>query len=396
MDESKEKSFAVMRRGELRATAIITTIAMLRLFALFALLPVMALFAGNLPGATPTLVGVAVGGYGLTQALLQIPLGLLSDRFGRIPVILLGLAIFAAGSILAACSETIHGVIAGRLLQGAGAVSATLTALLADATRPEIRTRTMALLGVGIGTTFLLALVLGPAIAALSGVRSLFWLGAAMAFVGALLLRLLPPVVETRRPAAVPFRDALQPRLIRLDTYIFLLHALLSASFVALPLLLRSEAIVSDSGQWKIYAGALVLSLAGTIPLILADERRGKARTVSVAILLLALGQFVITFGHATAPVVIAGLALFFAGYNYLEAGLPARLSILADARLRGASLGVFSSAQFLGIFAGGLAGGWLLELRPPADVLLGCAAVATLWLIAHTVTGSRNDSDAA
>src|SRR5690606_29401898 len=168
------------------------------------------------------------------------------------------------------------------------------------------------------------------------------------------------------------------------------LHALLSASFVALPLLLRSEAIVADSGQWKIYAGALVLSLAGTIPLILADERRGKARTVSVAILLLAVGQFVIAFGHATLPAVVAGLALFFAGFNFLEAGLPARLSILADERLRGASLGVFSSAQFLGIFVGGLAGGWLLRHRPPADVLLACAAAATLWLLAHAVPGTR------
>ena len=378
---------------ELRATAIVTTIAMLRLFALFALLPVMALFAGGLPGATPTLIGVAVGGYGLTQALLQIPLGALSDRLGRVPVILLGLSIFAAGSILAASSETIHGVIAGRLLQGAGAVSATLTALLADATRSEMRTRTMAIFGVGIGTTFLLALVVGPAIAAMSGVRSLFWLCAALAVVAAAMLWLLPDGIGPPRSAArVPARAALKPDLVRLDLYIFMLHALLAASFVALPFLLESQAGIPVSGQWKVYAAALVVSLAGTVPLILADERRGKAYTVTIALFLLGAGQLLLAYGSFGALSVIAGLALFFAGFNFLEAGLPARLSILADDRIRGASLGVFSSAQFLGIFAGGLAGGWLLEVRRPADVFVFGAATVAVWLVVQHV-GDRTRS---
>ena len=383
MNKAKEKFFAAMHPRELRATAIVTTIAMLRLFALFALLPVMALFAGGLPGATPTLIGVAVGGYGLTQAMLQIPLGALSDRFGRVPVILLGLAMFAAGSVLAALSETIYGVIAGRLLQGAGAVSATLTALLADATRAEIRTRTMAVFGIGIGTTFLMALVLGPAIAALSGVRSLFWLGAGLALVAAAMLRLLPGDLSSVRPSSrVPVRAALKPDLVRLDLYIFLLHALLSASFVALPVLLRGQAGIPVDGHWKIYAAALIVSLAGTVPLILADERRGKAHTVSIAILLLGLGQLLLAYGAFSALPVTLALALFFAGFNFLEAGLPARLSILADDRIRGTSLGIFSSAQFLGIFAGGLIGGWLQEMRPAPDVFLFCAAVAAAWLL--------------
>jgi len=374
---------------ELRATAIVTTIAMLRLFALFALLPVMALFAGSMPGATPTLIGIAVGGYGLTQALLQMPFGALSDRLGRVPVILLGLSIFAAGSILAASSETIYGVIAGRLLQGAGAVSATLTALLADATRSEMRTRTMAIFGVGIGTTFLLALVVGPAIAAMSGVRSLFWLCAALAVVAAALLWLLPSGIGPSTSASrVPARAALKPDLLRLDLYIFMLHALLAASFVALPFLLESQAGIPGDGQWKIYAAALVASLAGTVPLILADERRGKAHTVTIAISLLGIGQLLLAYGVFGTLPVIAGLALFFAGFNFLEAGLPARLSILADDRIRGASLGIFSSAQFLGIFAGGLAGGWLLEARPPADVFVFCAAVVAIWLVVQRFSG--------
>jgi MFS family permease len=382
MEKQQAKFFGVMQPRERRATAIVTTIAMMRLFALFALLPVMSIFAGSLPGATPTLIGIAVGGYGLTQALLQIPLGALSDRFGRVRVILLGLGVFAAGSVLAASSETIHGVIAGRLLQGAGAVSATLTALLADATRAEIRTRTMALFGIGIGSTFLLAIITGPVIAAFSGVRSLFWLGAGLAGIAALMLRLLPDGIgpQTHTPAA-PLRAALKAPLLRLDASIFVLHALLSASFVALPFLLRSDAGVPIGDQWKVYASALVVSLLGTVPLILADERRGKAHTVSFAVLLLLLGQLVLSFWGFAALPIVGGLALFFAGFNFLEAGLPARLSILADDRLRGASLGLFSSAQFLGIFAGGLIGGRLLEGRPPAHVFLFCAVTAAVWL---------------
>jgi MFS family permease len=385
MNRTKERFFAAMLPRELRATAVVTTIAMLRLFALFALLPVMAVFAGGLSGATPTLIGAAVGGYGLTQALLQIPLGALSDRLGRVPVILLGLSVFAAGSILAASSETIYGVIAGRLLQGAGAVSATLTALLADATRSEIRTRTMAIFGIGIGTTFLLAIVVGPAIAALTGVRSLFWLCAALAGVAAAMLWLLPTGIGPATTAErVPVRAALKPELLRFDLYIFVLHALLAASFVALPFLLESQAGVPVDGHWKVYAAALLMSLAGTIPLILADERRGKAHSVAIAISLLGIGQLLLAFGASGALPVIVALALFFAGFNFLEAGLPARLSVLADDRIRGASLGIFSSAQFFGIFAGGLAGGWLLGARRPADVFVFLAMATALWLAAH------------
>jgi predicted MFS family arabinose efflux permease len=167
-----------------------------------------------------------------------------------------------------------------------------------------------------------------------------------------------------------------------------MLHALLAASFVALPFMLESQAGIPVDGQWKIYAAALVVSLAGTVPLILADERRGKAHTVTIAISLLGIGQLLLAYGAFGTLPVIAGLALFFAGFNFLEAGLPARLSILADDRIRGASLGIFSSAQFLGIFAGGLAGGWLLEARPPADVFVFCAAVVAIWLVVQRFSG--------
>jgi MFS family permease len=387
MSQQSREFTEAMHPEERRATGVIASVSMLRLFGLFALLPVMSIFAGGLPGATPLLVGIAVGGYGLTQALLQLPLGALSDRIGRIPVILLGLALFAAGSIVAGLSESIHGVIAGRLLQGAGAVSATLTAMLADRTRSEVRTRTMALLGVGIGASFLLALVAGPAIAAAAGVRSLFWLAAALAGAGALMLLALPASAAPARPVRAPatsVKAAFRPALLRLDVYIFLLHALLTASFVALPLLLRSELAMPLADHWKVYTGALLLSLIGAVPLILADGRRGKSSILAIAVLLLLLGQLLLAFGGFASVPVIAGLALFFAGFGFLEAGLPARLSILAPENTRGASLGVFSSAQFLGIFAGGLMGGRLLESGRPADVFLACALIAALWLATH------------
>lgn len=375
---------------ERRAVAVIALVAMCRMFGLFALLPVLSLFAADLTGATPILVGLAVGGYGLTQASLQIPFGLLSDRIGRLPVIIFGLALFAAGSILAGLSDTIAGVIAGRFLQGAGAISATLTALMADATREQVRTRTMAVLGIGIGASFLLALIIGPIIAAQSGVRSLFWIAATLALVAGLLLMALPAGIEKPK-ASVVLRPAavLRPELLRLDLYIFVLHALLTASFVALPFLFRNRLDLVLTEHWKIYVGALIVSLAGTIPLILVDDRRGRAGTIGLAIGLLLIGQLILAFGSfAVLPVFIA-LAVFFAGFNFLEAGLPARLSILADGELRGASLGVFSSSQFLGAFAGGLIGGIFLAGGQPSRVFMVCAALAGVWLLIHQLGGS-------
>ncbi len=376
---------------ERRAVVVIALVAMCRMFGLFALLPVLSLFAADLRGATPLLVGLAVGAYGLTQATLQIPFGLLSDRIGRLPVIILGLALFAAGSILAGLSDTITGVITGRFLQGAGAISATLTALMADATREHVRTRTMAALGIGIGASFLLALIVGPIIAGQSGVRSLFWIAAGLAVVAALLLRALPAGIEKPKAApALRLSAALRPELLRLDFYVFVLHAILTASFVALPFLLRNRLDVVLTDHWKIYVGALIVSLAGTIPLILVDERRGNAVTIGLAVGLLVIGQLILAFASfAVLPVFIA-IAMFFAGFNFLEAGLPARLSILADGEHRGASLGVFSSSQFLGAFAGGLLGGIFLVGGQPSQVFLACASLAAVWLVFHQFGGSR------
>jgi MFS family permease len=385
MSKRLSQFFSAMLPGERRAVAVIALIAMFRMFGLFALLPVLSIYARDLHGATPLLIGFAVGAYGLTQAALQIPLGSLSDRFGRIPVILAGLAVFAVGSIVAARSDTVYGVIAGRLLQGAGAVSATLTALLADATREEMRTRTMAVLGIGIGTSFMLALIIGPVLAAAFGVRALFWMAAGLALAAALLLAAMPKGV--RPPAVHADRRlvaAFQPGLLRLDAYVFVLHALLTASFVALPFLLHNTLSLSLTEHWKIYVAALAASLLGTVPLIMADERRGKSSTLSMAIFLLLCGQLFLAIAGSSALNVFVALAIFFAGFNFLEAGLPARLSIAAAGEIRGAAMGAFSSAQFLGAFAGGLIGGQFLAGGQPTPVFVVCAFIAAIWLAAH------------
>ena len=399
MSKQLSQFFSVLLPVERRAVSVVALMAMCRMFGLFALLPVLAIFAADLQDATPALIGLAVGAYGLTQAVLQIPFGAISDRIGRVPVIVFGLALFAAGSILAAQSDSIYGVIAGRLLQGAGAISATLTALLADATREAVRTRTMAIFGIAIGSSFLLALIIGPVIAAASGVRSLFWLAAALAVVAALLLLLLPGGIE--RPAQQPdrrLRAAIRPDLLRLDFYIFVLHTLLTASFVALPFLLRNELHLALSDHWQMYVGALLTSLLGTVPLILADERKGKSSTLTIAILLLVLGQLMLAIAGFNLTIVKrkrgnlhVALAVFFAGFNFLEAGLPARLSIRASGDLRGASLGVFSSSQFLGAFAGGLIGGRFLAGGDPSTVFGVCALLAGVWLVVHRLAA---DSD--
>ena len=257
MSSDFSQIIGALRPTERRAVGVVALVAICRMFGLFALLPVLAVFAAGLDGASPALIGMAVGGYGLTQAALQIPFGALSDRIGRVPVILFGLGLFAAGSLLAGFSDTIHGVIAGRFLQGAGAISATLTALLADATREEMRTRAMAFMGIAIGSSFLLALVLGPAIAAAAGIRSLFWLAAGLAVFAGVILLFLPAGIE--RPAVTPDRrlgQAFRPDLVRLHLYIFLLHAVLTASFVALPFLLRNSLGLAVESHWKLYIGA--------------------------------------------------------------------------------------------------------------------------------------------
>jgi MFS family permease len=380
----------VMHADERRSVGVIALIAMIRMFGLFALLPVLSLYAADLRDATPLLIGLAVGAYGLTQAGFQVPLGALSDKVGRTPVIVGGLLVFALGSLLAGFSDSIYGVIAGRLLQGAGAISATLTALISDATREEVRTRSMAVFGVGIGMSFMIAMVAGPLIAGQFGVQSLFWVAAVLAIVAALMLRFLPNIPQPTRRESWSIVPAFRSDLLRIDFYVFLLHAIMTATFVALPFLLTDRLGMALTEHWKIYVGALLVSLLIAVPMIMNDHHQGRGRLIGLAVTLVIAAQLALTFfGFSALPVFLA-LVLYFAGFNFLEAGLPARLSVLAEDEVRGASLGVFSSAQFLGAFVGGLIGGRFLGQGRPTDVFFVCALMGGIWLALHGFGNSR------
>ena len=393
MSSESPVSTVSMDAPERRAVGVIALIAVIRMFGLFSLLPVLAPYAEKLDNSTSLLIGMAVGGYGLTQALFQVPLGALSDRIGRIPVILGGLAIFAIGSVVAAMSDSIHGIIAGRLLQGAGAISATLAALIADATREEVRTRSMAVFGIGIGASFMLAVVAGPLLAASFGVPAIFWMAAALTVVAASLLKLLPDIPQVQRSANWNLLPALRADLLKIDFYVFLLHTIMTATFVALPFLLLRELELPMTQHWKIYIGSLLVSLLITIPMIMRDHRRGSGKLIAIAVGLVGAGLLALTFTAFSITPVFLAMVLYFAGFNFLEASLPARLSLLASDEVRGASLGVFSSAQFLGAFSGGLIGGRFLGQGHPGNVFFVCALLAAIWLAMHGFGKSRKTS---
>ena len=389
--ESGKPDGISMHAEERRSVGVIALIAMIRMFGLFALLPVLSLYARELEGATPLLIGLAVGAYGLTQAAFQIPLGALSDRIGRLPVIIGGLAVFALGSVIAALSDSIHGVVLGRLLQGAGAISATLSALITDATREEVRTRSMAVFGVGIGMSFMVAMVAGPLLAAQFGVPALFWVAAVLTIVAALLLQLLPEIPRPVVRESWSIVPAFRADLLRMDFYVFLLHAIMTATFVALPFLLTDRLAMPMTGHWKMYVGALLISLAITVPMIMKDHHQGRGQLIGMAVAMIVVAQLALTFfGFSALPVFLA-LVVYFGGFNFLEAGLPARLSILADDDVRGASLGVYSSAQFFGAFVGGLIGGRFLGQGRPTDVFFVCALMAGIWLALQSFGRFRN-----
>jgi len=380
-----EKKFVEnkMLNEERKVVSVVALIAMFRMFGLFALLPVLSLYVSELKHATPFLIGMSVGAYGLTQAIFQIPLGMLSDKIGRKSVICLGLFIFILGSLVAAYSNTIYGVIAGRFLQGAGAISATLAALLADATRKEVRTKSMAFLGIGIGSSFLIALIFGPIIAAIFGVRALFFMAAVVAVVAIFLLLLIPSnLTKTNTRVQLKIKEAFKTKLLIIDLHIFLLHLILTMMFVVIPFLLLDQLQIPLIDHWKMYVFSLLCSLAVTIPMIVNDGRVGKRIYLFLSISLLLFSQLIMVFYSNSQLMVFFSLAIFFAGFNFMEASLPARLSILANDELRGTSLGIFSSFQFLGAFSGGLLGGWLMALFGSQDIFIFTSILILFWLV--------------
>lgn len=356
------------------------------MFGLFLMLPVLALYARGMPDYSPELLGLAMGAYGLTQALLQIPFGRWSDRFGRKPVIVGGLALFAAGSLLGALAQSVAALAVARSLQGAGAVSAAVTALLADLTRPEVRTRAMAFIGISIGLSFVLSLLLAPVLESTVGVPGIFVAMLIMAITGIVLIAIAVPAEPPRVASDAPPLSRLheltvRPSLLRLHLGMFAMHFMITATFLAVPAVLVEQLGIATAGHWKVYLGVFVASIGGTVPLVLATERTQHAAALFViAIVLAAASQAMLGVSHRHFWVVMSGLTLFFAVFNYLEARLPAMLTLAAPGAERGAALGIFATAQFLGAFCGGAVGGVLLGRFGMPGVFWGAAAVAALW----------------
>lgn len=376
---------------ERRSVASLALLYIFRMLGLFMVLPLLALYAGDYPGATPALIGLALGVYGLTQAILQIPLGWLSDHIGRKTVILGGLALFAAGSVIAAMSQSIEGIILGRALQGAGAIAGTVLALLADLTRPEQRTKAMAVVGVSIGMSFAIALVLGPAVASVAGLVGVFWLAASMALVGAGIVVFLVPEPERGPPVqhaevgarkGMIWRSVRSGGLARLNFGVFSLHLILMASFMVIPGMLEGGAGIDRSQHWTIYLPVLLLSIVGMVPLMILAERRQRPRfTFLVAVAAVALALLCLGVAASGALLYLA-MWLFFVGFNFLEATLPSRVSREAPPEAKGTAMGVFSSCQFFGAFCGGAVGGWILQGWDSATLLGVCVLLAALWFV--------------
>lgn len=364
----------------------LAAIFFLRMLGLFMLLPVLALYADRLVAATPLLIGLALGIYGLTQAAMQIPMGRWSDSRGRKPVIATGLLVFAGGGILAASSSHIVVVIIGRALQGAGAISGAILALAADVTRPQHRTKVMALIGISIGISFSAAFVLGPVIDGLIGLSGLFWVSAALGLAAQPLLWFaVPDPVTAAAPAAraAGGDTALKPGLLSLYVGVFCLHGILAASFVSIPVLLDSGAGIPVAKHYTTYLPVLGCSLLIVAPMIMLSHRAGLGGSLyRCAVALVVAGELGLWLAPASVLAIGVCLTAFFAGFNYLEASLPSMVSRAAPAANRGSALGTYATAQFIGMFAGGVLGGAIANVAGYRFVFAGMAIVGALWLV--------------
>ena len=377
-----------MNALERRSTFALSSIFALRMLGLFMIIPVFSVAGQSYQHATPALIGLAVGVYGLTQALLQIPFSLLADRFSRKPLIILGLLLFAAGGAIAGLSESIYGVIIGRAIAGAGAVSAVVMALLADVTREEQRTKAMAAMGMSIGLSFVVAFSLGPWLTSVVGISGLFFITTIMGLAAMLMLLLVPKVTRHHKNFQQGYLLQLTQvlrmgDLNRLHVSVFALHLLLTAMFIYIPSQLIEYAQLPLAKHGWVYLPLLVLSLFFAFPSIILAEKYRQMRGIFLcAIAGIIAGLLILIFGYQSHYVLLLGLGLFFIAFNVMEALLPSWLSKAAPLQSKATAMGVNASSQFLGAFFGGMIGGQLLLLNNTSMGWSILTGIAIIWLL--------------
>ena len=385
----KMKTNNKMNSTEKRAAITLSSVFALRMLGLFMLLPVFSIVGQSLKGYTPALIGLAIGAYGLTQAIFQIPFGWLSDRFGRKPIIFFGLVIFVIGSLVAAFSDHIYGVIAGRFLQGCGAIASAIMALAADLSRDHQRTKLMASIGMSIGAAFALAMILGPGLTSWVGLKGIFLLIAGLAVVAILVIYFLTPepeeqfaqkdAIASANQFSMIFKDG---QLMRLNFGIFTLHFLLTSFFVAFPTRLIGLDIDLAEHSW-IYLATMIAAVILMLPMIIfAEKKRQHSRIMLAGVMLIALVQF--SFGMFQFPltIVVVAMIIYFTGFNLMEALLPSMISRIAPLSGKGTALGVYSTSQFAGAFLGGPVAGLLIQYQGMDGVYLVGAFMAILWAL--------------
>ncbi len=380
-----------MKQSWLNRVFPIAAIFSFRMLGLFMLIPVFSVYAKNLTSATPALIGIALGSYGLSQGLLQIPFGMLSDRFGRKPMITLGLLLFAAGSLLGAYTDSIYGMIFARALQGTGAIGSVLIALLADLTPDEHRTKSMAVIGVTIGMSFSLAMVISPAITQRFGLAGIFYLTALLAVTG---LFILHKTVPTPKKSPFHLDSEVNPatfwsvlgnaHLQRLNAGIFFLHLILTATFFAIPLILQQQISLGHLTQsWHFYFPLMICAFLAMVPFIMLSEKKQKIKPVFlVSVAVIGISQFVLALTYHHWLSVCGFMFTYFAAFNILEASLPSLVSRQSGANSKGTAMGIYSSCQFLGIFAGGALSGVIFQSLGASGIFMINSGIALLWLL--------------
>ncbi|HSH71825.1 MAG TPA: MFS transporter [Methylophilaceae bacterium] len=376
---------------EVRASASLASIYGLRMLGMFLILPIFAIYAETLPNhPSHLLIGLALGAYGLTQAIFQLPFGMASDKYGRKRVIYFGLTIFAIGSLVAAMAHSIEMVIVGRAIQGAGAVSAAVTALVADLTREEHRTKAMAMIGGTIGITFAMSLILGPALNQWIGVPGIFAMTGILTLLAMLVVRFVvpDPLVSRFHSDAEATTGKLKEvladaQLLRLNFGIFALHAAQMAMFVVVPFAIKQSSGMNENDHWQIYLPVLVLSFVLMVPAIIYGEKRAKLKQVFVgAVAIMLAAQLLFAFSINQFWGIVASLSAYFIAFNVLEASLPSIITKMAPAASKGTAIGVYNTSQSLGVFVGGAFGGYLSHYHGNASVFVFCSVMMALWLI--------------